>query len=108
MNEIRCPKCGTVFTVDESGYADIVRQVRDEQFAAELAERKLHAALFYILIGCVEVIGLPRIIHIAIEEHAYAGIIAEAALKSPQIGRIKGNHEIVGMELRIGDPMSPV
>ena len=39
MNEIRCPKCGTVFTVDESGYADIVRQVRDEQFAAELAER---------------------------------------------------------------------
>ena len=39
MNEIRCPKCGTVFTVDESGYANIVRQVRDEQFAAELAER---------------------------------------------------------------------
>ncbi len=39
MNEIKCPKCGTVFTVDESGYADIVRQVRDEQFAAELHER---------------------------------------------------------------------
>ncbi|MBM6683354.1 DUF2130 domain-containing protein [Collinsella intestinalis] len=40
MNEIRCPKCGTVFTVDESGYADIVRQVRDEQFARDLHERE--------------------------------------------------------------------
>lgn len=40
MGEIRCPKCGTVFTVDESGYADIVRQVRDEQFKRDLAERE--------------------------------------------------------------------
>ena len=39
MNELRCPHCGQVFQVDESGYADLVRQVRDDQFAADLHER---------------------------------------------------------------------
>ena len=39
MNEIKCPKCGTVFQVDETGYADIVKQVRDQEFADELSER---------------------------------------------------------------------
>lgn len=39
MNEIKCPKCGTVITVDESDYESIVRQVRDEQFNHELHER---------------------------------------------------------------------
>ena len=29
MNEIKCPHCGEVFKVDASGYADIVKQVRD-------------------------------------------------------------------------------
>ena len=29
MQEIKCPKCGEGFQVDESGYAAIVRQVRD-------------------------------------------------------------------------------
>lgn len=29
MQEIKCPKCGEVFQVDESGYAAIVKQVRD-------------------------------------------------------------------------------
>ena len=40
MNEIRCPNCGTVIQVDESDYESIVRQVRDEQFAAEVNERE--------------------------------------------------------------------
>lgn len=40
MNEIKCPQCGAVFTVDENSYADIVRQVRDEQFAHDLHERE--------------------------------------------------------------------
>lgn len=40
MQEIKCPKCGTVFQVDESGYADIVRQVRDEEFNREVRERE--------------------------------------------------------------------
>ena len=39
MNEIKCPQCGTVFKVDESGFADIVRQVRDQEFARAVDER---------------------------------------------------------------------
>lgn len=41
MNEIKCPKCGQVFQVDQSGYAAIVRQVRDEQFQRELHQREV-------------------------------------------------------------------
>ncbi|MCL2143178.1 MAG: DUF2130 domain-containing protein [Methanomassiliicoccaceae archaeon] len=40
MNEIRCPKCGEMFKVDESGLADIVKQVRDSEFHKELKERE--------------------------------------------------------------------
>ena len=40
MKEIKCPKCGSVFTVDESGYNEIVKSVRDEQFNKELAMRE--------------------------------------------------------------------
>lgn len=40
MSEIKCPNCGTVFTVDESGYAQIVAQVRDAEFARELERRE--------------------------------------------------------------------
>lgn len=39
MNEIRCPHCGEVFKVDASGYADIVKQVRDAEFSRDLDER---------------------------------------------------------------------
>ena len=39
MNEIRCPKCGAVFQIDESNYESIVKQVRDHQFAEELRKR---------------------------------------------------------------------
>ena len=40
MNEIRCPKCGEVFTIDEAGYAAIVKQVRDEEFKKEIQSRE--------------------------------------------------------------------
>jgi len=36
MQEIKCPKCGEVFQVDESGYAAIVKQVRDKEFNKEV------------------------------------------------------------------------
>lgn len=39
MQEIKCPNCGEVFQVDESGYAQIVRQVRDAEFKKELDRR---------------------------------------------------------------------
>ncbi len=40
MQEIKCPNCGQVFQVDESGYAQIVRQVRDKEFERELGRRE--------------------------------------------------------------------
>jgi hypothetical protein len=39
MHEIKCPHCGEVFTIDEAGYADIVKQVRDSEFEQQLHER---------------------------------------------------------------------
>lgn len=39
MPEIKCPKCGEVFTVDESGYAAIVSQIKDAEFHKDLCER---------------------------------------------------------------------
>lgn len=39
MNEIVCPNCNKVFKVDEAGFADILKQVRDHQFEEELQKR---------------------------------------------------------------------
>lgn len=40
MPEIKCPKCGEIFRVDESGYAAIIDQVRNAEFHKELHERE--------------------------------------------------------------------
>ncbi|MCI8389836.1 MAG: DUF2130 domain-containing protein [Roseburia sp.] len=40
MQEIKCPNCGEVFVVDESGYAQIVQQIRDKEFEKELRQRE--------------------------------------------------------------------
>ena len=40
MQEIRCPNCGKTFVVDDAGYAQIVRQVRDSEFDRELLKRE--------------------------------------------------------------------
>ena len=39
MNEIKCPNCGTIFQIDESDYASIVKQVRDSEFNKEITLR---------------------------------------------------------------------
>jgi len=39
MNEIICPNCKKAFKVDEAGFADILKQVRDHQFEEELEKR---------------------------------------------------------------------
>ncbi len=39
MNEVICPNCKKVFKVDEAGFADILKQVRDHQFEKELQQR---------------------------------------------------------------------
>ncbi len=40
MSEIKCPKCGEAFTVDESGYIAIVEQIKNVEFQKELKERE--------------------------------------------------------------------
>ncbi len=43
MHDIICPHCTKAFKIDEAGYADIIQQVRDQEFQNQLQER-LHAA----------------------------------------------------------------
>lgn len=40
MKEIKCPKCGEVFSVDESGYAEILSQIKNKEFEEELKKRE--------------------------------------------------------------------
>lgn len=39
MQEIKCPKCGEAFKIDEAGYADILKQVRTKEFEKEINDR---------------------------------------------------------------------
>lgn len=39
MKELKCPKCGSVFQVDEAEYASIVSQIKNTEFEAEIARR---------------------------------------------------------------------
>lgn len=39
MNEIKCPNCGKVFSVDEASYASVVSQVRTQEFQADVERR---------------------------------------------------------------------
>ena len=39
MKELKCPKCGSMFTVDEADYASILQQVKNQEFEAELRRR---------------------------------------------------------------------
>lgn len=43
MNEIKCPHCGTMFTIDEAEYASLVQQVRTVEFEKELHGRMAEA-----------------------------------------------------------------
>ena len=36
MNEIKCPKCGTMFQINETDYDSIVKQIRDKEFDKEI------------------------------------------------------------------------
>ena len=40
MNEIKCPKCGTIFQISETDYESIVKQIRDKEFEKEITIRE--------------------------------------------------------------------
>ena len=39
MNDISCPHCGKAFKLDETGYSEILKQVRDKAFETQIRER---------------------------------------------------------------------
>ena len=43
MNDIKCPNCSKLFKLDEAGFDDILKQVRDHQFNEELQKQLQHA-----------------------------------------------------------------
>ncbi len=47
MHEIKCPHCGTGFTIDEASYADILNQVRTKEFSSEVQEKLEQVKLQY-------------------------------------------------------------
>ena len=40
MQEIKCPKCGEIFKIDDSGYFAIVKQIHDKEFSEEIKKWK--------------------------------------------------------------------
>ncbi len=79
MNEIICPNCKKAFKVDEAGFADILKQVRDHQFEEELQKR----------------------LNLAEKEKENAIKLAEANLKnSLQEELVKKDKEITGLNAK--------
>lgn len=79
MNEIICPNCKKVFKVDEAGFADILKQVRDHQFDEELQKR----------------------LDLAEKEKQSAVKLAEANLKSSlQEALLKKDNEIIALKAK--------
>jgi hypothetical protein len=78
MHEIICPHCNKAFKIDEAGYADILKQVRDREFEAALHERLEHSER-------------EKKSAIELAEAKIAGALAkDSATKDAEIERLKG------------------
>ena len=84
MNEIKCPNCGQVFKVDESGFENIVKQVRDHEFEKELHERELLLKQ-----------DKENAVKLA-EVNTKADLQGEAAKKDTEIAELKAQYEKEG------------
>ena len=84
MQEIRCPNCGKVFQVDESGYAQIVQQVRDREFEKEILRRKEELAQ-----KTESDLALVRMEQERARNEALAGLNSTVAEKEREIDRLK-------------------
>ena len=82
MNDIKCPECGKVFKVDESGFASIVQQVRDHAFSEEL--QKIRASME------IEKRGAVRL---AVEE-TKNGLLQDAAKRDVKIAELEAQIRI--------------
>ena len=102
MQEIKCPKCGEVFQVDESGYAAIVKQIRDKEFSKEVQQEKENAVK--IAVADVEK-DKDKIIAELREKLAIADMEKEAALRDAEAAGRKllseKDNEIVQLKSQI-------
>ena len=77
MHEVICPHCGKAFTIDEAGYADIVKQVRDREFTTALHDQ-------------LEVAGREKAAAIELAAaHAARQLAEESGKREAEIARLK-------------------
>jgi hypothetical protein len=89
MHDIICPHCAKAFKVDEAGYADIIKQVRDKEFQQQLQER-LHAAH----------IEKENAVQLA-QAHAQAQLALSAAGKDAEIAALQSRLQASQNELQL-------
>jgi hypothetical protein len=83
MNQIKCPHCDKSFTMDEAGYADILKQVRDKEFEKTLHER-------------LELAEQSKKTEIALAEAKLTqGLQAETSKKEAEIAKLKADFAAV-------------
>ncbi len=125
MNEIKCPHCGEYFKVDESGYADIVRQVRDAEFeksvddavsvreevmrakaTAELAKKDQEMASLKAELGAIEDKHALELDHLKLaqaselEQMRLAKESETSSLKA-ELGAIADKHDLEMQQLKL-------
>ncbi|MDP2287110.1 MAG: DUF2130 domain-containing protein [Actinomycetota bacterium] len=98
MREIRCPHCGKAFTLDEAGYADIVKQVRDSEFELQLHERLELAEQDKV-----------RALELA-EVKASSELLQAAAMKDAEIRELQGKLDAgdIALKLAVNEALGAV
>ena len=83
MNEISCPHCKNKFTIDQSGFAEIVKQVRDQEFDQELKIREELALK-----------DKENAVKLAMDE-SNNKLQQEVSIKNQEISALKANNELL-------------
>jgi len=83
MNEISCPHCKNKFTIDQSGFAEIVKQVRDQEFDQELKIREDLALK-----------DKENAVKLAMSE-SNNKLQQEVSIKNQEISALKANNELL-------------
>ena len=83
MNEISCPHCKNKFTIDQSGFAEIVKQVRDQEFDQELKIREDLALK-----------DKENAVKLALSE-SNNKLQQEVSIKNQEISALKANNELL-------------
>ena len=100
MNEVKCPNCGKVFTIDEASYASIQKQVRDSEFSRELKERLEEAVLLAEAKNDKQIAELENQLKASASERELA--VRNAVDKQQRTINDK-EHEIIALRAKIDD-----